>query len=51
LREAFLTAGPDADGVLPVEARLVVIRHPVHVIGTRATPAFTEYRVVEAERR
>jgi hypothetical protein len=47
----FLAAGPDVEGVLLVEARLVVIRHPVHVVGSIVTPAFTEYRLVEAERQ
>jgi hypothetical protein len=36
--------------VLLVEARLVVVRHPVHVVGAVVTPAFTEYRLVEAKR-
>jgi hypothetical protein len=47
----FLPAGPDAEGAMTVEARLVVIRHLVHVVGATATPAFVEYRLVEAERR
>jgi hypothetical protein len=34
-----------------VESRLVVIRHPVQVVGATATPAFMEYRLVEAARR
>jgi hypothetical protein len=46
----FLAAGSDPDDVLLLEARLVVIRHPVHVVRATATPAFTEYRLVEAER-
>jgi hypothetical protein len=33
-----------------VEARLVVIRHPVHAVGAVVTPAFVEWRLVEAER-
>jgi hypothetical protein len=45
----FLPAGTDPDDVLLVEARLVLIRHPVHVVGATATPAFTEYRLVEAD--
>jgi hypothetical protein len=28
----------------------VVIRHPVHVVGAVITPAFVEYRLVEAAR-
>jgi hypothetical protein len=40
----------DLDSVLLVEARLVVIRHPVHVVGAVVTPAFVEWRLVEAER-
>jgi hypothetical protein len=36
--------------VLLVEARLVVIRHPVHLVRAMATQVFTEYRLVEAER-
>jgi hypothetical protein len=47
----FLPTWRDVYDVQLVEARLVVIRHPVHVVGTTATPAFTEYRLVEAERR
>jgi hypothetical protein len=46
----FLASGRDADDVLLVEARLVVIRHPVHVVGAVVTPAFVEWRLVEAER-
>ena len=45
----LLPAGPDVDGVLLVETRLLVIRHPVHVIGATITPAFVEYRLVEAQ--
>jgi hypothetical protein len=44
---AFLAAGSDPDDVLLVEARLVVIHHPVHVVGATATPAFTGYRLVD----
>jgi hypothetical protein len=50
-----LTVGPeeerDADGELVVEVKLVVIRHPVHIVGPTATPAFTEHRLVDAARR
>jgi hypothetical protein len=46
----FLATGTDADGVLAVKARLVVIRHPVHAVGAVVTPAFVEWRLVEAER-
>jgi hypothetical protein len=46
----FLAAGTDVAGVLTVEARLVVIRHPVHAVGAVVTPAFVEWRLVEAER-
>jgi hypothetical protein len=46
----FLPVGPDVEGVLLVEARLVVIRHTVYVVGKTVTPAFTEYRLVEAKR-
>ena len=46
----FLAAGPDADGVLLKEARLMAIRHPVHVVGATATPGFTEHWLLEAER-
>jgi hypothetical protein len=47
----FLPAETDPDDVLQVEARLVVIRHPVHVVGATATPSFTEFQLVEAEMR
>jgi hypothetical protein len=46
----FLPAGPDVDGVVLVEARLVVINLPGHIVEMTAAPAFTEYRLVEAER-
>jgi hypothetical protein len=46
----FLAAGANPDDMLRVEARLVVIRHPVHVVGATAMPAFTEWRMVEAKR-
>jgi hypothetical protein len=41
----FLAAGTDHEDVL-----VVVIPHPGHVIGATATPAFTEWRMVEVER-
>jgi hypothetical protein len=47
----FLAAGPDVDGVQLFGARLVVIRHPGHVVGAVVTPALTEYRLVEGEKR
>jgi hypothetical protein len=47
----LLAAGPDVDGALLAEARMVVIQHPVHVIGTSATLAFTEFRLLNAVRR
>jgi hypothetical protein len=34
----FVTAEPDVEGTLTVEARLVVIRHPVHGVGATAMP-------------
>jgi hypothetical protein len=46
----FLAAGPDVVGVLLVKARMEVIQHPVHVVGPTTTPAFTEYRLLEAVR-
>jgi hypothetical protein len=46
----FLAAGPDVDDVLLVEAQMAVIQHPVHIVGANATPAFTEYRLLETVR-
>jgi hypothetical protein len=34
---------------LTVEATLTVIHHPVHVAGAVVTPAFVEYRLVDAD--
>lgn len=39
----------DLDCVLLVEARLVVIQHPVYVVGGLATLAFMERQLVEAQ--
>jgi hypothetical protein len=45
----FLPACADPDDVLLVEARLVLIWHPVHVVDAVATPAFVEYWLVDAD--
>jgi hypothetical protein len=45
----FLAVGMDLDDVLLVEARLVMIRHPVRVIGATTTAAFMEFRLLDTQ--
>ena len=45
-----LEAGPDAKGVLLVDAKLAVTRHPLPVVGPVCMADFVEYRLADAVR-